>query len=188
MVPETRAAHQPESLAAFLRQHLNLPLDFEAAGLTVERIADIAVLAVSHAEGYAATAHLASLVAGLPIPVDKPHDFWFQLWQASGSAIFMPPNIKHQVLRALQGDGDGLADQMLTAVSGMSAEQRSAAAVVIGQGLEGERHVTGYSVELLGELWLRDIEMTAWRVLYASSQRPTWEAQAKFREGWKNYD
>ncbi|MET8332010.1 hypothetical protein [Streptomyces sp. NPDC005181] len=55
---------------------------------------------------------------------------WFRLWQASGTRIFMPTNIQHQVQRALDGDGAGLADQLFTAVSEMNADQRAAAAVV----------------------------------------------------------
>jgi len=181
MVPDVR---QPESLADYLHQHLNLTPEFEAGGLNVEQVANVAILAMAHSDGYAANARLVSLMAGLPIPNDEPRDFWFRLWKASGTAIFMPANINHQVLRALRGDGAGLADQLLTAVSEMNSGQRAAAAIVIGEGLE-EKNLSGYKTEVLGELWLRDVETTAWRVLYATRKPDTWEDQQEFRDGWK---
>lgn len=181
MVPEVR---QPESLADYLYQHLNLSPEFEASGLNVEQVASVAMLAMAHSDGYAATARLVSLMAGLPLPSGEPRGFWFRLWRASGSAIFMPANIDHQVLRALRGDGGGLADQLLTAVSEMTPEERAAAAVVIGEGLE-EKGLGGYKSAVLGDLWLRDVEATAWRMLYAARKRYTSEDQREFREGWK---
>lgn len=119
-----------------------------------------------HSEEYAATAHLVSLAGGLPIPSDEPRDFWFKLWQASGNPIFLPGNIRHQVLRSLQGDGKALADQLITALSEMSGPQRKAASAVIGEALEGTG-MWGSSPGWLGDLWLQDVERTAWRILYA---------------------
>ncbi|MFF3326921.1 hypothetical protein [Streptomyces sp. NPDC002889] len=121
-----------------------------------------------------------TLIAGLPLPSDEPKDLWFQLWQASGTPVFMPANIKHQVLRALDGDGAGLADQILTAVGDMSAEQRGAAAAVIG------RHLAGYADHegaWLGERWLRDAETNAWQLVHAERNRPTCESRSAFRDG-----
>ncbi|WP_326793437.1 hypothetical protein OHA79_44700 (plasmid) [Streptomyces sp. NBC_00841] len=125
MIPDVR---QPESLGDYLLQHMNLTPDFGASSLSVEQIADIALIATAHSARYAATSHLVSLLAALPVPSDEPHDFWFQLWQASGTPVLMPVNIKHQVLRALDGDGAGLADQLMTAVADMDPKQRTTAA------------------------------------------------------------
>ncbi|WP_351233826.1 hypothetical protein [Streptomyces sp. NPDC002133] len=183
MVP---AVHQPESLTAYLRQHLNLTPDFAAGQLSVEQIADIALLATAHSAHYAATSHLLSLVAGLPIPSDEPKDFWFQLWQASGTPVLMPTNVKGQILRALDGDGAGLADQLLTAMTDMNSEERTAAAALIGQHLADHAGLPENEGPGLGELWLRDVDITAWRLLYADRTRPTWESQTAFRNGWKN--
>ncbi|MET7717235.1 hypothetical protein [Streptomyces sp. NPDC005407] len=98
----------------------------------------------------------------------------------------MPTNIKHQVLRALDGDGAGLADQLLGAVTGMDAEQRTAAAAVIGAHLADHADLPGHEGPALGELWLRDAEITAWRLLYAERNHFTRESQSAFRDGWKN--
>ncbi|AJC62057.1 hypothetical protein [Streptomyces sp. 769] len=185
MVPEVLSAGRSESLAGYLDQYLNLPLDFASGQLDVERIADVAVLAVAHSEAYGATGRLVNLLAGLPVPSDEPRDFWFRLWQASGSPIFMPPNINFQVLAALRGSGVALADQLLTAVSEMNDQQRSAAVEVIGDGLLESIDIARYKAARLGELWLRDVEMTAWRVLYADRTPDSWEAQEKFRKAWK---
>ncbi|MER6522570.1 hypothetical protein ABT246_37785 [Streptomyces sp. NPDC001553] len=181
MVPDVR---QPHTFAEFLDVHLNLTPDFEAAGLSVEQVADVALLAVAHSDAYTATAHLVSLLGGLPVPKDEPNDFWFQLWQASGSPIFMPANISSQVLRALRGDGIALAYQLLSVFEEMNQEQRAAAGLVIGQALE-ENGVSGYKQVKLGEWWLRDAEATAWRVVYASQKRSSVDDQSDFREGWR---
>ncbi|MFI6728657.1 hypothetical protein NRF20_45265 [Streptomyces sp. R-74717] len=69
----------------------------------------------------------------------------------------MPADINHQVLRALHRHGPGLE----------------------------KKDVGGYKAEALSELWLRDVETTAWRVLYATRKRDTWEEQQEFRNGWK---
>ncbi|MGW1551843.1 hypothetical protein [Streptomyces sp. NPDC002346] len=180
MVPDIS---QPETLAEFLDNYLNLTPEFECGRLSVEQIADVAMLAMAHSEGYAATAHLVSLWGGLPSPSDGDGDFWHRLWRASGTAIFLPANINHQVLRALSGDGVGLADQFLTAVSEMDAGERIAAALLLGEALEA-RDLSGYKPALLGELWLRDAETTAWKVLYAARKRTTYDDQAEFQRGW----
>ncbi|MGW1870914.1 hypothetical protein ACWCPS_35915 [Streptomyces mauvecolor] len=184
MVPEALRA---TSLEAYLRHHLNLTPEFEAGRLDVERIAKIATLTMAYSEEYAATSHLVSLMGGLPLPSDEPQDFWFRLWQASGTPILMPGNIRHRVLSALQGDGKALADQLTTAMAEMSAQQRKAAGAVIGEALEGEG-MWESSRGWLGEMWLQDVERTAWRILYARRENAedTLEAQEKFRNGWEN--
>ncbi|MEU9125100.1 hypothetical protein AB0C96_35585 [Streptomyces sp. NPDC048506] len=179
------APRQPESLGDYLYQHLNLPLDFEGP-LTVQHIANVALLATAHSAGYAATQHLVSLMAGVPTPTDEPYeDFWFKFWQASGSAYFMPGNMKHSVLAALDGVGTALADRMLTGFSEMSPEQWAATASVVGDALEDQLSPLKQA-EGNGELWLRDIQLTAWRVLYAASTPLGWEERMAFREGWKS--
>lgn len=183
MIPHVR---QPESLGDYLLQHLNLTPDFEAGSLSVEQIADIALLATAHSAGYAATSHLVSLMAALPVPTEEPRDFWLQLWRASGTPVFMPVNIKHQVLRALEGDGAGLADQLMTAIADMDADQRTATAALISGHLADNGDLTPLEGPGLGELWLRDAEMTAWRLLHADRRTATWQAQTAFRDGWKN--
>ncbi|MCX5130006.1 hypothetical protein [Streptomyces sp. NBC_00347] len=95
----------------------------------MEQVANVALLAMAHSDAYAATAHLVSLLGGLPVPSEESNDFWFRLWTASGSAIFMPANIRSQVLRALNGDGAGLAYQLLSAFEEMDQKQRASAGV-----------------------------------------------------------
>ncbi|MFE2972605.1 hypothetical protein ACFXKC_55565 [Streptomyces sp. NPDC059340] len=178
------APRQPESLGEYLYRHLNLPLDFEGP-LTVQHVANVAVLATAHSAGYAATQHLVSLMAGIPTPTDEPDEnFWFKFWKASGTAYFMPVNMKHSVLTALDGDGTALADRLLTGLSEMSPEQWTATASVVGQALE-ERISPLKQPERNGELWLRDVQLTAFRVLYADHAPLGWEERMAFREGWK---
>ncbi|MGW6941401.1 hypothetical protein ACWGF3_20715 [Streptomyces xanthophaeus] len=182
MIP---AVHHPESLADYLRHHLNLSPEVEADHLDVDRIARVAVLAVAHSEGYAATAHLVSLMGSLPAPSEEPKDFWFRLFQASGSAIFLPANVRGQVLRALDGDGLGLAFQMLSALTDMDSDQRTAAALVIAEALEVVE-VSGYPAETIGEWWLSDVESTAWRIMHAAKKTVTVADQRAFEAGWRN--
>lgn len=175
----------PESLDDYLQRHLNLPPDFDGQ-LRVEHVAGIALLATAHGDRYMATQHLVSLFTGLPTPTDEPYeDFWFKLWQASGSAYFMPGNMKYAVLAALDGDGQGLADRLLSGFFEMDSEQRAAAAAVIGEALD-ERVALAIEPARCGELWLRDVQLTAWRVMYAARGSFTWEEREAFSEGWKN--
>ncbi|MFI7086668.1 hypothetical protein ACIBUR_24105 [Streptomyces anulatus] len=49
-----------------------------------------------------------------------PQEFWFQLWQADGYPFLLPANhLRHQLLRAVDGDGIALADQLLSVVAEM---------------------------------------------------------------------
>ncbi|MFF4519244.1 hypothetical protein [Streptomyces mirabilis] len=181
------APRTSELLGGYLERHLNLPLDFEGP-FTVRHLADVAVLATAHSSGFAATAHLVSLMAGIPVPTDESEEregFWFRFWRASGTAYFMPVNMKHSVLAALDGDGTSLADRLLTGLSEMSPEQWAATAAVVGAALaEGISPLK--EPELLGELWLRDAQLTAWRVLHTDHAPLEWDAYAAFREGWKS--
>lgn len=179
------APRQSESLGDYLHQHLNLPLDFEGP-LTVRHLADVALLATADSAGYMMTQHLVSLMAGVPTPTDEPYeDFWFKFWQASGSAYFMPANMKPSVLAALNGEGDGLANHILSGFAEMSPRQWTATAVVVGTALN-ERFTAVRQLERNGELWLRDFQLTAWRVLYAAHFPLDRDQREAFREGWKN--
>ncbi|WP_369149163.1 hypothetical protein [Streptomyces sp. R44] len=174
----------PESLDEYLSRYMNLPSDFEGQ-LRVDHVSKIALLATTHCDRYMATQHLVSLIAGLPVPTDEPYeDFWFRFWQASGSAYFMPGNMKASVLAALDYDGTGLADRFLSAFNEMSAEQWVAAATVIGEVLV-ERVAVPFMPRERGELWLRDVQLTSWRILYAARGSFTWEQREAFRNGWK---
>ncbi|MDV9186847.1 hypothetical protein R6L23_01120 [Streptomyces sp. SR27] len=174
----------PESLDEYLSRYLNLPSDFEGR-LRADHVSKIALLATTHCDRYLATQHLVSLIAGLPVPTDEPYeDFWFKFWQASGSAYLMPGNMKPSVIAALDYDGLGLADRFLSAFNEMSVEQWDAAATVIGEVLE-ERVAGPFTLRQRGELWLRDVQLTSWRVLYAAPGPFTWEQREAFRNGWK---
>lgn len=176
--------YQPESFAGFLEHRMNMTPDLEADRLSAERVADLALLAVAHADSYAGTARLVSLMAGLPVPSEEPRDFWYELWQAADDPILLPGNLRSQLLRAVDGDGAALADQLLTAVSGMNSTQRVAAAEVIGKAI-GTEHLVGYKAEYIGELWLRDVESAAWQILHAHRSPSTWEDQQEFVRAWK---
>lgn len=177
-----------EALADLLRHDLNLPADFAASNLTVEHIAQVATLAAAQTTGHAATGHLLELIAALPIPTGDNPPFWRDLWRTADTAYLLPANIKHLVLRALGGDGAGLAGQLLDAFNEITPERREAVAQLIGEALAessdigGSKHTKRY-----GELWLRDVELTAWRVLYAARRGQAGpEERDAFREAWKS--
>ncbi|MFF9593835.1 hypothetical protein ACF1FX_32405 [Streptomyces sp. NPDC014646] len=177
--------YQAEPFAELLAHQMNMTPELEAGQLSVERIADLALLVLAHAPAYAGTARLVSLMASLPVPSDEPRDFWFELWQAADDPVLLPGNLRHQLLRAVDGDGTGLADQLLSAVAEMSSEQRSAVARVIGKEI-GTEHLSGYDAGYVGELWLREVESAAWQVLHACRSRTAWDDQQKFLQAWKD--
>lgn len=185
MLPDF-SSHLTAPLADHLLHDRNLPYDFEVGSLEVRHVAEVAAIAAAHSAGYAATGHLLALLASLPAPTDEPHNFWFALWQASDSAYLLPANIKHLVLRALGGDGYGLAGQILSAVDEMTEPQRTRTAEVVGEALTDTTDFAGYPAQTLGGLWLRDLELTAWRVLHAVSQPGDTRARQQFRDAWKN--
>ncbi|MBT2895230.1 hypothetical protein HET64_00780, partial [Streptomyces sp. McG3] len=90
-------------------------------------------------------------------------------------------NLRHQLLRAIDGDGTALADQLLHAVVEMSDNQRTAAAEVIGK-----ECLHGYEAGYVGELRLREAESAVWQILYAYSGRSTWDDQQEFLRAWKD--
>jgi hypothetical protein len=105
MIPRF-SGHTNESLEVYLRDRLNLPLDFDK--LSVKHAADVAVVGAASSEKFVATGHLLTLLSALPTPTDDQNDFWNALWTASGDAYLLPGNFKHLVLRALDGDAAGL--------------------------------------------------------------------------------
>ncbi|MEU0900773.1 hypothetical protein [Streptomyces massasporeus] len=163
---------------------LDLDPHLEAAQLDVERVAGIAVVAAAHSDGYAATGHLLGLLAALPAPTKAGERFWSDLWRSSGTAYLLPVNIKAPVLRSLAGEGTALARQVFSAVDEMTPPQRVAAGEVIGQALVESDHMPGLKSQVIGELWLRDLELTAWRVLHADHRSDHPAGRKAFLDAW----
>ncbi|WP_439944323.1 hypothetical protein [Streptomyces sp. BBFR115] len=183
MLPEFRP-DASDPLSPHLAQRLGLSPQLEADRLDVERIADIAVLASAHSDGYAATAHLLGLLAALPAPTEAGEQFWSSLWRSSGTAYLLPATIKDPVLRSLAGEGAALAGQILSAVDEMTPPQRIAASEVVGQALTESDHLPDLKTRVLGELWLRDLELTAWRVLHADRKSADPGRRQAFLDAW----
>jgi hypothetical protein len=182
MIPRFRS-YANESLEEYLRDRLNLPLEFDQ--LTVKHVADIALVAASDAEDFAATGHLLSLLSVLPNPTDD--EFWRALWNASGDAYLLPANLKHLVLRAVDGDAAGLAGQIMSAFEAMNPTDRAAVADLVGDTLASSIALT-FNKQLIGGLWLSDLERTAWRVLLATytPTKSVEQAQSDLHEAWKD--
>ncbi|WP_405914681.1 hypothetical protein [Streptomyces sp. NBC_00728] len=183
MLPEVRP-HVSTPLTSQLEHQLGLAPHFEAGRLDVERVAGIAVVAAAHSDGYAATGHLLGLLAALPAPTKAGEHFWSELWRSSGTAYLLPANIKTLVLRSLAGEGTALARQILSAVDQMTPPQRVAASEVIGQALVESDDFPDLKTEVIGELWLRDLELTAWRVLHADRRSDDPVGRKAFLDAW----
>ncbi|MFF4542442.1 hypothetical protein [Streptomyces aureus] len=183
MLPEVRP-HVSAPLTTQLEHQLGLAPQLEASRLDVERIAGIAVVAAAHSDGYAATGHLLGLLAALPAPTQAGERFWSDLWRSSGTAYLLPANIKVKVLRSLTGEGTALARQILSAVDQMTPPQRVAASEVIGQALVESDDFPDLKTEVIGELWLRDLELTAWRVLHADRRSDDPVGRKAFLDAW----
>ncbi|MFH9707026.1 hypothetical protein ACH4MW_00295 [Streptomyces luteogriseus] len=182
MLPEVRP-HVSAALADQLDHQLDLDPHLEAAQLDVERDAGIAVVAAAHSDGYAATGHLLGLLAALPTPTKVGERFWSDLWGSSGTAYLPPVNIKAPVLRSLAGEETALARLVFSAVDEMTPPQRVAAGEVIGQALVESDHLPDLTSQVIGELWLRDLELTAWRALHAD-RRSDHPAGRKAFDAW----
>ncbi|MEU1220295.1 hypothetical protein [Streptomyces microflavus] len=185
MLPEVRS-HVSAPLTAQLGHQLGLAPELEATHLNVERIASVAVVAAAHSGGYAAIGHLLGLLAALPAPTEAGERFWSDLWRSSGTAYLLPANIKAEVLRSLAGEGTALARQILSAADEMTPLQRVAAAEVIGQALAESDHLPDLKTQVIGELWLRDLELTAWHVLHADRRSDGPAGRKAFLEAWTN--
>ncbi|MFF1711909.1 hypothetical protein [Streptomyces sp. NPDC058268] len=183
MLPEVRL-HVSAPLAHQLEHQLGLASRLEAGQLDVEGVAGIAVVAAAHSDGYAATGHLLGLLAALPSPTKEGERFWSDLWRSSGTAYLLPVNIKALVLRSLEGEGICLARQILSAVDEMTPPQRVAAGEVIGQALAESDHFPDLKTQVIGELWLRDLELTAWRVLHADRRSDDPAGRKAFLDAW----
>ncbi|MGW0972047.1 hypothetical protein [Streptomyces sp. NPDC002516] len=183
MLPEVRP-HVSAPLTTQLEHQLGLAPQLEASRLDVERVAGIAVVAAAHSDGYAATGHLLGLLAALPAPTQAGERFWSDLWRSSGTAYLLPANIKVKVLSSLTGEGTALARQILSAVDQMTPPQRVAASEVIGQALVESDDFPDLKTEVIGELWLRDLELTAWRVLHADRRSDDPVGRKAFLDAW----
>ncbi|MEU2334646.1 hypothetical protein ABZ608_13745 [Streptomyces sp. NPDC013172] len=183
MLPEVRP-YVSSALADQLEHQLDLAPHIEAAQLDVEGVAGVAVVAAAHSDGYAATGHLVGLLAALPAPTAAGEHFWSDLWRSSGTAYLLPVNIKDAVLRSLAGEGAALARQILSAVDEMTPPQRVAAGEVIGQALVESDHLPDLKTQVIGELWLRDLELTAWRVLHADRRSDDPAGRKAFLDAW----
>ncbi|MEU2746989.1 hypothetical protein ABZ613_11960 [Streptomyces collinus] len=142
------------------------------------------MVAAAHSDGYAATGRLLGLLAALPAPAKAGERFWSDLWRSSGTAYLLPVNIKAPVLRSLAGEGTALARQVLSAVDEMTSPQRVAAGEVIGQALVESDHLPDLKTQVIGELWLRDIELTAWRVLHTDRRSDDPAGRKAFLDAW----
>ncbi|MCM2416347.1 hypothetical protein [Streptomyces sp. RKAG290] len=176
--------HLSDPLVGQLEHQLGLPPQRGAGDLDVQGVAGIAVVAAAHSDGYAATGHLLGLLAALPSPTKAGERFWSELWRSSGTAYLLPANIKNAVLRSLAGEGVVLARQILSAVDEMTPPQRVAAAEVIGQALAESDHFPDLKTQVIGELWLRDLELTAWRVLHADRRFDDPTGRKAFFDAW----
>ncbi|MFF3612480.1 hypothetical protein [Streptomyces sp. NPDC002580] len=183
MLPEVRP-HVSAPLTDQLERRLGLAPDLRAGHLDVERVAGIAVVAAAHSGGYAAIGHLLGLLAALPCPTETGERFWSDLWRASGTAYLLPANIKPAVLQSLAGEGTALARQILSAVDEMTPPQRVAVGEVIGQALVESDHLPDLKTQVIGELWLRDLELTAWHVLHADRRSDDPDGRKAFLEAW----
>ncbi|MEU0176507.1 hypothetical protein ABZ178_24650 [Streptomyces massasporeus] len=161
MLPEVRL-HVSTALADQLDHQLDLDPHLEADQLDVERVAGIAVVAAAHSDGYAATGHLLGLLAALPAPTKAGERFRSDLWRSSGTAYL----------------------QILSAVDEMTAPQRVAAGEVIGQALVESDHLPDLTTQVIGELWLQDLELTAWRVLHADRRSDRPAGRKAFLDAW----
>ncbi|WP_329181946.1 hypothetical protein [Streptomyces sp. NBC_01477] len=184
-MPLPRLRSYDDQLADYLRGRLDILLD--STGLDARNVADIAVVAAAACEEFTAATHLLDLLAAIPPPTGNP-DFWQALGKASDTPHLIPANIGPRVLRALEGDPAGLADQVLSAFGEITASHRAAAAKVVGGALADTADLAGFDHTYIGTLWLTDLEQTAWRVLLAARTRPEsfHAARLTFRAGWKD--
>ncbi|CAH9416297.1 hypothetical protein SGL43_03322 [Streptomyces globisporus] len=79
-----------------------------------------------------------------------------------------------------------LARQILSAVDEMTPPQRVAAAEVIGQALVDSGLLTDLKTQVIEELWLPDLERTAWHVLHADRRSDDPAGRKAFLEAWSN--
>ncbi|MFI1406635.1 hypothetical protein [Streptomyces griseofuscus] len=55
---------------------------------------------------------------------------------------------------------------------------------MIGQALVESDHLPDLKTQVIGELWLRDLELTAWRVLHADRRSDDPAGRKTFLDAW----
>lgn len=174
-----------------LTQKLNTPLDGpEDSRLTVRNVARIAdAVTCDTAYSRAANGHLIDLFAALPLPGTlEGQDFWKRIGDAGGEAALNidPANMGGPFFdRIRDGNEGGIASRVLFFLKELSPSQRNDVAEVIGSVLEPG--TIGVNGRYGGELWLRDAELSAWRVALASRREfETSRDRKRFFEAWRN--
>lgn len=180
-----------DELEHHLTQKLNTPLDWpQDSHLTVRNVARIAdAVTCDTAYSRAANGHLIDLFAALPLPgTTEGQNFWKRIGDAGGEAALNidPANMGGPFFdRIRDGNEGGIASRVLHFLQELSPSQRNDVAAVIGSALETD--TIGMSGRYGGELWLRDAEMSAWRVALASRREfETSHDRKRFFEAWRN--
>lgn len=57
---------------------------------------------------------------------------------------------------------------------------------MIGQALVESDHLPDLKTQVIGELWLRNLELTAWHVLHADHRSDDPAGRRAFLEAWSN--
>lgn len=127
--------------------------------------------------------------AALPLPgTPEGSEFWRSLWDAGGDAALNidPASAGGPFFNYLiNGNEGGIAGRVLCFLEELDDEQHDAVAEVIGAALR--KSTFGPSGRHLGELWLRDVETTAWLVLLACRRaHETADDRKRFLEAWSN--
>ncbi|MGW8542221.1 hypothetical protein ACWGM4_17155 [Streptomyces albidoflavus] len=180
-----------DELEQHLTQNLNAPLDWpEDGGLTVSHVAKIASAATcDSAYSRAANGHLIDLFAALPLPGTKDGEiFWERIVDVADSAAYniVPANMGGPFFDRIQeGDEAGIAYRVLSFLEELKPSQRADVAEAIGSALD--TNTVGVDGRYAGELWLRDAEMSAWRVALAARREfETAGDRERFFEAWRN--
>ncbi|MFG2145777.1 hypothetical protein ACGFRG_16460 [Streptomyces sp. NPDC048696] len=179
-----------DELEQHLTQKLNVPLDWpEDSDLTASHVAAIAAAATCDtAYNQAANGHLIDLFAALPLPgTEDGRSFWKRMRDAGGRGAMDidPANMGGPFFDHIHnGNESGIASRVLSFLEGLEPSQRTAVAEVIGSALD--RRTIGVGGSYGGELWLRDAEMSAWRVALASRREfETAQDRERFFEAWR---
>ncbi|MFI1173277.1 hypothetical protein [Streptomyces melanogenes] len=182
--------NEHDELEQHLTQKLNVPLDWpEGGNLTASHVAVIAAAATCDtAYNQAANGHLIDLFAALPLPgTADGRSFWKRIRDAGGIAAMNidPANMGGPFFdRIHNGNESGIASRILSFLGELAPSQRTAVAEVIGSALD--RRTIGVGGSYGGELWLRDAEMSAWRVALASRREfETAQDRERFFEAWR---